>query len=213
MVTEAADMAIVATGRRPAEGMKEWKRFGLDCDGVGWVRVNTRLETGMEGMYAVGDALGPVRPMLAHVATMEGMAAAANALGGNISPEYGAVPYAVYSIPEAAGVGLSETEARKMHPVVRTQIVHMRAIGRALTEGAIAGFVKIVADGSGRILGIHIVGSNAAELVAEGTLAVRLGMTVADLASTVHAHPTFSEAMWEAARAFMEGRGSRMRRQ
>jgi dihydrolipoamide dehydrogenase len=173
--------------------------------------VNARLETGIEGVYAVGDALGPVRPMLAHVASMEGVAAAANALGGNVTPEYGAVPYAVYSIPETAGVGLSETAARKMHPVVRTQTVHMRAIGRAQTSGFIAGFVKIVADGSGRILGIHIVGSNAAELVAEGTLAVRMGMKVADLASTVHAHPTFSEAVWEAARAFMEGRSGRMR--
>ncbi len=208
----AADIAVVATGRKPSGGMGEWKRFGLAFDDAGWVGANARLETAIEGVYAVGDALGPARPMLAHVASMEGAAAAANALGGNVSPEYGAVPYAVYSIPEAAGVGLAEAAARKAHPVVRSHTVHMRSIGRAQTSGDIAGFVKIVADGSGRILGVHIIGSNAAELVAEGTLAVRMGMTVADLASTVHAHPTFSEAIWEAARAFAEIRDNRGRR-
>jgi len=212
IVVAEADMVIVAAGRRPVGEAGEWMRFGLECDDAGWIRVNSRLETGIEGVYAVGDALGPSRPMLAHVATMEGTAAAANALGGNVPPDYGAVPYAVYSIPEAAGVGLSEAEARKIHPVVRSQTVHLRSLGRAQASGAVAGFVKIVTDGSGRIIGIHIIGSNAAELVAEGTVAVRLGMSVADLASTVHAHPTFSEAMWEAAREFSESGGNRGRR-
>ena len=193
------DQVLVAVGRRPSCAKTVLEHIGIRTDGAGWIEVNTRMETSIPGVYAVGDALGPARPMLAHTASAEGAVAAACALGGGEVMDYRAVPFAAYTLPEAAGVGLTESQALETHPDSRAHTFHFRALGRALTAGEIAGHVKIVSDAGRRILGVHIVGPHAAELIAEGALALRTGATVHDLATVIHAHPTFSEAVMEAA--------------
>ena len=138
--------------------------------------------------------------MLAHVATHEGLRAAENALGASGTMEYGAVPLVVYSCPEVAGVGLSEVQARARGLPVNVTRVLFRNVAKAHILGSIEGEAKIVAHGdSGRILGLHLVGPEAAELIGEGVAALQAGFTAGELADVLHAHPTLSEIWQEAA--------------
>jgi dihydrolipoamide dehydrogenase len=196
------DLVLVTVGRRPCCAGMGLEHAGVRVDGAGWIEANDRMETSVPGVYAVGDALGPSRVMLAHAASAEGTVAAVNALGGIMVMDYRAVPFAVFTSPEAAGVGLTEAQARAADPDTRAQTFFFRALGRAQAAGELAGHVKIVSDAAGKILGVHIVGAHASELIAEGTFALRMGATVEDLVTTIHAHPTFSEAVQEAARTF-----------
>ena len=158
------------------------------------------METDVPHVYAIGDLLGPSRPMLAHVATSEGLVAAENALGGSRVMSYDAVPSVIFTLPEVADVGMTEAQALEAGYNVGSDTVLLRNLGKAQLLGLIEGQVKIVWDKkSGRILGVHMVGSRASDLIAEGVLAVRNGITIAELAETIHAHPTFSEVMAEAA--------------
>jgi dihydrolipoamide dehydrogenase len=167
-------------------------------DQRGWVLVDETMKTTIPGIYAIGDMLGPSRPMLAHVASHEGMVAAENALGGGRRMTYDAVPSVVFTMPEVASVGLTETQAREQGHPVRADSFLFRNLGKAQAMGEIAGEAKIVSNAeNGRILGVHMVGAHAADLIAEGGLAVRLGATVTDLAETIHAHPTLAEVMME----------------
>jgi dihydrolipoamide dehydrogenase len=157
------------------------------------------METNVPGVYAIGDALGPSRIMLAHVASVEGRVAAENAVGSGAVMDYRVVPGAIFTMPEVANVGLSEAQARERGIVVRADSVLFRTMGKPQVMGEIAGEAKIVSDAeTGRILGVHLVGPHATDLIAEGALAVKLGATVKDLAETIHAHPTLAEVMQEA---------------
>jgi dihydrolipoamide dehydrogenase len=199
-VTVHCDRMLVCVGRRPNTDGLGLDALGVALDERGWIRADESMRTNVEGVYAIGDVLGPARVMLAHVASAEGQVAASCALGGRERMDYDAVPGAIFCRPEVATVGLTEAQAVERGLEVRSETVLLRTMGKAQVLGELAGVAKLVTEkGSGRLLGAHLVGAHATELVAEATLAVRHGMTAGDLARTIHAHPTLAEVMAEAA--------------
>lgn len=199
-VTMEVDAALICIGRKAhAEGMG-LERVGVETDDRGWIKASESMETSAPGVYAIGDALGPERVMLAHVAAREGIVAAENAMGGKAIMDYHAVPGVIFTMPEVGNVGLSEAQARESGLPVRTDKVLFRSLGKPHVMGEIAGEVKIVSHAeSNKVLGVHVVGPHASDLIAEATLAVQMGCTTADLAKTIHAHPTLAEVIGEAA--------------
>jgi dihydrolipoyl dehydrogenase len=195
---------LVSIGRESnAEGLG-LSRIGLETDLKGWIKANKRLETNIPGIYAIGDALGPSKIMLAHVASFEGIIAAENSMGHKRAMNYAVVPSAIFTFPEVAAVGLTESQAREKGQEVRSDGFLFRTLGKPQAMGEIVGQVKIVSDSRNRrILGVHIAGPHATDLIAEGTLAIQLGATVEDLARTIHAHPTLAEALMETAHKAM----------
>jgi dihydrolipoamide dehydrogenase len=193
------DKILVCIGRTPnSTNLEGFDRLGVRLDEKGWVVTNHRMETSVSDVYAVGDLLGPSKIMLAHVASAEGAVAAENAMGGQRDMDYSAVPSAIFTSPEIANVGLTEAQALEHGYEVRSDTVLFRSLGKAQVLGDIAGEAKIVSESvSGRILGVHLIGPHATDLIAEATLAVRIRATVQDLASTIHAHPTLAEIMAE----------------
>ena len=154
----------------------------------------------VEDVFAIGDALGPAKVMLAHVASTEGIIAAENAMGVDRKMNYDAIPGAIFTSPEVANAGLTEDQARDQDLSFRADSVLFRTIGKAQVIGELAGEAKIVSDTeSGKVLGVHIIGPHATDLIAEGTLAITTGRTVTELAETIHAHPTLAEVTLEAA--------------
>ena len=138
--------------------------------------------------------------MLAHVASTEAIIAAENAMGGDRKMNYDTVPGAIYTLPEVADVGLTEDQAREKGLDIRADSVLFRSIGKSQVIGELAGEAKIVSDvHHGRVLGVHIIGPHATDLIAEGALALTTGRTVKEIAETIHAHPTLSEVTVEAA--------------
>ncbi|MDP2984950.1 MAG: dihydrolipoyl dehydrogenase [Candidatus Latescibacter sp.] len=198
-LTFTVDKALVTVGRHPLTSDMGLENLDVRTDSRGWIPVNERMETNIPGVYAIGDVRGPSKPMLAHVASAEGLAAAENALGGDKIMDYRVVPSAIFTTPEAASVGLAEKEALEQGYKTLAETFLFRTLGKAQTIGEIAGQVKIVFEDSGKILGVHAVGPHVTDLIAEGALALSLNATVKDLASTIHAHPTLSEAFMEAA--------------
>jgi len=198
-LTLEAEKVLVCVGRRPNTGDLGLGDLGLEPDPKGWIAVDEHMETTVHGVYAIGDILGPSKIMLAHVASTEGNIAAENAMGADRSMDYTVVPGAVFSSPEIADVGLTETQAEAAGLNARSDTVLFRALGKAQAMGEIAGQAKIVSDAeNGRILGVHIVGAHATDLIAEAALAIKMGGSVEDLADTIHAHPTLPEIMMEA---------------
>ncbi len=197
---EQVDKVLVCIGRTPnTSGIEGFGSLGVELDGQGWVSADHRMVTSNPDVYAIGDVLGPSRVMLAHVATAEGLVAAENAAGGDCTMDYQAVPNAVFTSPEVAGVGLTESQAGDQGREVQSSSVLFRALGKPQVMGEIAGQAKIISEiGTSRVLGVHIIGPHATDLIAEATLAVRMGATVSDLAETIHAHPTLPEIMFEA---------------
>lgn len=195
-----ADLAIAATGRLPYLGVLAENFNGLEKNQSGGIRVNERQETSMPGVYAAGDVTGP--PMLAHLAYAEGIAAAENALGMASTVDCRAVPQFVSANPEAAWVGMTEKEASLAGLRCKVGMFPFAASGIAQVDGRTGGFVKLVAlqDG-GLVVGMQVIGGRASEMIMEGVLAIRQGLTFAALADAIHPHPTFSEAVWEAALA------------
>jgi dihydrolipoamide dehydrogenase len=191
---------LVSIGRQSNTEDLGLRKLGLQVDAKGWIAANERLETNIPGIYAVGDALGPSKIMLAHVASTEGIVAAENIMDRNRTMNYEVVPAGIFTFPEIANVGLTEPQARERGLEVRADSFPFRALGKPQALGEIVGQVKIVSElKSGKILGVHIAGPHATDLIAEGTLAIQLGATLEDLARTIHAHPTLAEAIMEAA--------------
>ncbi len=198
--TITADKVLVCVGRRPNSEDLGLENVGVETAAGGWVAVDPCLRTTAEGILAIGDLLGPSHVMLAHVASAEAAVAADNALGADRRMDYRAVPGAVFTMPEVAQVGLTELQAKEAGLAAETATVLFRALGKAHVIGEIAGLAKVVYEApGGRILGLHLIGPHATDLIAEGTLAVRQGVTVAELAATIHAHPTLAEIMGETA--------------
>jgi len=198
-----AEKVLIATGRTPYTLGLNLKEVGVKVE-RGAIVVDERLRTSVPGIYAAGDVTGGT--MLAHVATREGEVAAENALGHERWMDYRAVPNCIFSVPEVASVGLTEEEAKEKGIPYKVSRFPFLASGRALTMGETEGMVKMICEeGTGRVLGLHIMGPHATELVAEGALAIRLGATARDIAETIHAHPTLSEAVMEAAFEQLEG--------
>jgi len=195
---------LVSIGRESNAKGLGLSQAGIETAQSGWIKANERMETNIPGIYAIGDALGPAKIMLAHVASFEGIIAAENIMSRNRIMNYELVPSAIFTFPEVANVGLTELQAIERGLDVRSDSFQFRVLGKPQAMGEIVGQVKIVSNSQSRkILGVHIVGPHATDLIAEGTLALQLGATVEDLARTIHAHPTLSEAMMETAHKAM----------
>jgi len=198
--TVTVDKVLVCIGRRAEPDDLSVEKAGVKTDGHGWIRVDAGMATDAPGVYAIGDILGPSKPMLAHVASAEAAVAAENAMGGDRRMDYAVVPNAIFTTPEIACVGLTEALAVEQGYVVKAAKVLFRSIAKAHILDEIAGEAKIVCDASdGRILGVHMIGPHATDLIGEGALAVRMGCTLSDLADTIHAHPTLGEIYPEVA--------------
>ena len=201
-----ADQVLVAIGRRPlSEGL------GLDAAGVatdekGHVVVDASGCTNLPGVYAIGDLAGP--PLLAHKASEEGIAVVEQAAGVRTRPlDHRGIPFCIYAQPQVAWVGLTEPEARaRFGDELRVGSFPFTASGKAIASAHTAGFAKVIAEPRhGEIVGAHVVGAGATELIAEIGLAMTLEATTAEVVATTHAHPTLSEALFEATLA-AEGR-------
>lgn len=200
LVEVTASTVLVCVGRSPNTGDVGLETVGVETDGRGWIEADRRMATRAHGVYAIGDVLGPDRVMLAHVASAEGLVAAENAMGGDREMAYHAIPCAIFTSPEVATVGRTEAQAADQGIDARADTVLFRALGKAQVMGEIAGQAKIVSQRSdGRVLGVHLIGPHATDLIAEGVLAVNTGCTVGQLARTIHAHPTLAEIMSETA--------------
>jgi dihydrolipoamide dehydrogenase len=192
-----AEAVVIAVGYRPnADG------FGFEEAGIalnrGAIQVNKRMETGVPGIYAAGDCTGGI--MLAYVAMEEGIVAAENAMGQDAKIDYDVVPKFTHSLPELASVGLTEEEAGARGHEIKVGRFPFAANSIATILGERRGLIKIVTESKyGQILGVHILGPRATELIAEATLAMKMEATVSDIVATLHAHPSLSEAMHEAA--------------
>ena len=201
---EACDVLLVAVGRRPFTEGLGLREAGVAQDEKGRVTVNERYETNVPGIWAIGDVIAG--PMLAHKAEEEGIAAVENMAGKAGHVDYECVPNVVYTWPELASVGLSAEEAKERGHEVKIGTFPFLAIGRAKAMGERDGQVMLVADAaSDRLLGAHILGPRASDLIAELVVAMEMGASAEDVALSVHAHPTLPEAVKEAALA-VEGR-------
>jgi len=192
-----AEKVLLAVGRNSNSEGLSGKKLGLSLDEKSWINVNSRLETGICGVYAIGDVIGG--KLLAHKASHEGLVAAENACGAKSEMNYEALPMAVYTDPEFASVGLTEDEAVEKGIRFQTGLFSLQANGRALTLGREEGVVKVIADDRDKVIGAHILAPNASEIISEITLAVSKGLKIQDVSSAVHIHPTLSEAVMEAA--------------
>jgi len=196
--TLTVDTVLVATGRRPyADGL------GLEALGVqrgdrGKIAVNDRLQTSVKGIYAIGDVTD-IR-QLAHFASAQGKAAVELIAGHPAQTNWRAVPAATFTSPEIASVGLTEREARAEGRPLEIGRFPFRAHGRNIADQETAGFVKLIGDAdSGQVLGAHIIGAKASEIIHECSLAIAADLNLRDLAQAIHAHPTVTEAIGEAA--------------
>lgn len=192
--TVKAEMVISAIGRRPAvEGLE---KVGIRLD-EGKVAVDLRLETSLPGVYAAGDVVGGV--MLAHKAMAEGRCAAENALGGNSYVDRSLIPRCLYTSPELASVGLTEKEAAERHGNISVGRFPLSANSRAVVLGETEGLVKVISDKRhGEILGVHILGPGASELISVALMAIKLEATASELAHAFYPHPSLAEALGEA---------------
>ena len=201
--TIEAKKILVCVGRRAdCEGLN-LEKLGVKTQG-GKILVDSHLKTNIDNVYAIGDVVG--KYWLAHVASYEGVIAARNIMGEKCSADYSAVPNCIFTIPEIATVGLTEDEAKKQGIEVKTGKFPFQALGKAHAAGQTEGFVKIVSDAkSKKILGAQIIGPHATDLISEITLAISTKATTEDLEKTIHAHPSFPEAVSEACESIFHG--------
>ena len=198
-----ADTVLVATGRRPYT-----KGLGLEALGVatdrGFILTDAHWKTNIDGVYAIGDVTEG--PMLAHKAEDEGMAAAEHIAGKGGHVNYAVIPGVIYTTPEVASVGLTEEALKSQNRAYKVGKFPFSANGRAKANLVADGFVKILADQkSGQVLGAHIIGPGAGDLIHEICVGMEMGASAADIVKTCHAHPTYSEAVREAALAVGDG--------
>ena len=195
-----ADKVMVTVGRRPNSDQIGLQATAVKTDAQGYIQVNKKMQTNVPGIYAIGDVVGP--PMLAHKASKEGVVAAEAIAGMNSEADFRAIAGVVFTDPEIATVGLTETQAKEKgyDPIVGK--FPFTALGRALLAGETEGFAKIVADKSTEVvLGVHIVGAEASDMISEAALAIEMGATLEDIAFTIHPHPTLPESIMEASEA------------
>ncbi|MBC8440281.1 MAG: dihydrolipoyl dehydrogenase [Deltaproteobacteria bacterium] len=196
-VIEAQKMAV-CIGRSALSSDLGLENIGLKTTPQGWIDANEKLETSVQGVYAIGDILGPEKVMLAHVASHEGIIAAQNAMGDEGIMDYDVIPGAIFTMPEIGTVGLSEVEAKKKGYDVEAFSVNFRSLGKAQAIDELAGIAKMIVEKeSKKVLGVHMIGAHATDLIAEATLAIQKGLSAADIAHTIHAHPTLAEIMGE----------------
>jgi len=198
--TVEADVVLVAIGRRPYTKDLGLESIGVQLDKKGRVITDSHFKTNIDSIYAIGDAIAG--PMLAHKAEEEGIAAAELLAGGYGHVNYNAIPSVIYTHPEVAWVGLNEEECKEQGKDYKVGKFPFAANSRAVTNAETDGMVKVIADSkTDRILGVHIIGSYAGELIAEAVLGIEYGASSEDIGRTCHAHPTLSEAVKEGAMA------------
>jgi dihydrolipoamide dehydrogenase len=196
--TVEADVVLVSTGRRPLTRNIGLEALGIETDKVGRIKVDKHFQTKVPSIFAIGDAIDG--PMLAHKAEEEGIACVENLAGFAGHVNYDVIPGVVYTHPEVATVGQTEEQLKAAGIQYNKGAFPFSANSRARCTGDYEGMVKILADKeTDRILGVHIIGSNAGEMIAEAVLAMEYGASSEDIARTCHAHPTLSEALKEAA--------------
>jgi dihydrolipoamide dehydrogenase len=193
------DRMLVSVGRRPSDSAFEG--LGIDLDEKGYVKADDCMRTSINNVYAIGDIIGP--PLLAHKATKQGVVVAEIIAGKRKAGEKYAIPSCVFTIPPLSSVGLTEAQAIAMGHQVEVGRFPYRASGKAVSMGETEGLVKIIGDQNGALLGIHILGYESPNLIGEAVLALDSGLTVADIAETIHPHPTLTELMQEAAENFL----------
>jgi dihydrolipoamide dehydrogenase len=196
--TVEAEKVLVSIGRAVNS-----KNIGLEDVGVntgkrGEIPVDESMQTNIEGIYAIGDVVGGI--MLAHLASKQGMVAAENVIGGSSKVNYDVIPAAIFTSPEIGSVGLREKQAVEKGIKYKVGRFQFRGLGKAHAMGEIAGLFKIISDEeTDKILGAHIIGAHASDLIHEIAVAMEKGLTVKDIAHTIHAHPTLAEGIMEAA--------------
>ncbi|MEM9432895.1 MAG: dihydrolipoyl dehydrogenase [Pseudomonadota bacterium] len=201
---EDADIVLVATGRKPFTDGLGLEALGVEMEQRGQVKTDAYWMTSVSGIYAIGDAI--TGPMLAHKAEDEGMAVAETIAGQKGHVNYGVIPGVIYTHPEVANVGVTEEQLKEAGTSYKVGKFSFMGNGRAKANFAADGFVKILADkDTDRILGAHIIGPMAGDLIHEICVAMEFGAAAEDLARTCHAHPTYSEAVREAALACGDG--------
>jgi len=202
----AAEKLLVSVGRGLNSSGIGLERVGVQVGRRGEILVNERMETTVPGIYAIGDVVGKM--MLAHVASAQGKVAVENIMGHETSIRYDVIPAGIFTLPEIGRVGLTEQQAREQaqaagqSPDVDVKVGRFRyaGVGKAQATGDTRGFFKVIAESpSGKILGVHIVGAHAADLVHEAAMAMQVGATVTEMAEMIHAHPTLAEGLMEAA--------------
>lgn len=194
------DKVMISVGRRPNSDKIGLDKTGVKTDEYGWIQVDKKLRTNVPGIYAIGDVIGP--PLFAHKASKNGIVAAEVIAGMNSEMDYRGIPWAIFTDPEISSVGLTELEAKQQgyDPIIGK--FPFTALGRALLAGETEGFVKIVAEKKSElILGVHVIGPEASDIISEAALAVEMGATLEDIGLTIHPHPTLPEAIMEAAEA------------
>ncbi|HLG93366.1 MAG TPA: dihydrolipoyl dehydrogenase [candidate division Zixibacteria bacterium] len=192
------DAVLVAIGLKGYTDGLQLQKAGLSVDQKGFIKVDSQMRTSVPNLFAIGDVAGG--KLLAHKASHEGIVAAEAIAGKKSVMHYRAVPYAVFTDPEVAGVGLTEEEAATEGIKVRAGKFPFRALGKAIGVSKTDGFVKILTDAdSGEIVGAHLIGAHAGDYIAELTLALEMNATAEDIAATIHVHPTMPEAVMEAA--------------
>lgn len=198
--SEVFDRVLVATGRKPRGHNLGLEALGVTVDERGFIPVNDKLETGVPGIYAIGDVIGG--PMLAHKAMKEGLVAAERCAGKASAMDAVGIPGVIYTTPEVAWVGPTERELREQGWNLRTGTFPLTASARALTLGTQEGLMKLIADAvTDRVLAVHLCAPSASDLIGEATLALEVAATAEDIALTIHPHPTLSETLLEIAEA------------
>ena len=193
-----ADVILVSVGRRMNSQGLGLEDLGIAVGAKGEIVVNARMETNVAGVYAIGDVTG--KAMLAHVASAQGKVAVANALGANQVMNYDVIPAGIFTLPEIGRVGLTEQQAKERGLPVTIGKFRYAGLGKAQAVGESTGQFKIIAHAETQmILGVHIIGAHAADLIHEAALAMYGGLHVTELADMIHAHPTISEGLMEAA--------------
>lgn len=194
-----AERVLVAVGRKPRTTDLGLEEAGVEVDEKGFIAVDEQMRTSNPKIFAIGDAVPG--PALAHKASHEGVHAAAVAAGDkDVVVDYRAVPWFCYTTPEVAGVGMTEAEAREaLGDDLTVAQFPFSALGKARMAGHTEGWCKIIADSRGAVIGVHIVGHHATNLIAEPALAIEMGATLTDVVETIHAHPTLNEVFLEAA--------------
>jgi len=195
------DRVLVSVGRKPNSEIPGLETTHVNVNSRGFVEVNKQLQTADSSIYAIGDVVG--EPMLAHKASHEGRVAAEAIAGHKVAFEPNAIPAVVFTDPEVAWCGLTETQAQKEKREIKVAKFPWGASGRAVTLDRPEGVTKLIVDPqTERVLGVGIVGTGAGELIAEGVLAIEMGALASDVAMTIHPHPTLSETVMESAEVF-----------
>ena len=200
-----SDYCLVSVGRKPYTDGLNLSNVNITCDSHGKIIVNNKFETSTENIYAIGDVING--PMLAHKAEEEGIAVAEIMKNQKPHIDYNLIPNVIYTWPEVASVGKTEDQLINENYDIKVGKFPMRALGRSRASNDLDGFVKIIADKkSDEILGVHIIGARAADLIIEGVTAMEFKASCEDISMMSHPHPTYSEAMKEAALSALENR-------